>query len=347
MIPNKNELFESTRRALGLSPDAQFTVTPIVQGGSDRFFYRFHTRSHPSFIVLLYNDQKKENSLYADIARFLKKLNIQVPLIFEHDERNKIIWMEDVGQSDLYSIRDEDWIIRREFYRKALKQVNILHHKGLPLARKTDLITLPSFNVGLYEWEHHYFLENLINAYFEIELNEHEAMKLGEELGRLEERLMQTPTCLIHRDFQSQNIMLSDDSTYLIDFQGIRGGSAYYDLGSLLYDPYVDFKHKERIDLLEYYYDQLRHDPITSIPTWENFLLSFYEASAQRLMQALGAYGFLGLKKHKAEYLSYIKQGLINLLDCTYYSGNLQHLQKLSTKLLELESQRRKNLRKT
>ena len=44
---------------------------------------------------------------------------------------------------------------------------------------------------------------------------------------------------VIHRDFQSRNIMIRGQALRLIDFQGMRFGPPAYDLASVLIDPYV------------------------------------------------------------------------------------------------------------
>ncbi len=46
----------------------------------------------------------------------------------------------------------------------------------------------------------------------------------------------------MHRDFQSQNILVRNGQAYLIDFQGMRPGLAEYDLGSLLLIPMSTFQ---------------------------------------------------------------------------------------------------------
>jgi aminoglycoside/choline kinase family phosphotransferase len=88
----------------------------------------------------------------------------------------------------------------------------------------------------------------------------------------------------------------------------MRFGSPFYDLGSLLCDPYVNFSDNERGELLSFYYGLKKWNL-----DWPTFQVTFWEASAQRLMQALGAYGFLGLKKGIKSFLGYIPAGLRNL----------------------------------
>ena len=73
----------------------------------------------------------------------------------------------------------------------------------------------------------------------------------------------------------------------------MRPGLARYDLASLLYDPYVSLTATERTELLEFYRDDGRDQR-------PGFAENFQLCAMQRLMQALGAYGYLGLVKKNA-----------------------------------------------
>jgi aminoglycoside/choline kinase family phosphotransferase len=106
----------------------------------------------------------------------------------------------------------------------------------------------------------------------------------------------------------------------------MRFGSPFYDLGSLLFDPYVNFSDSERDELLYFYYKLTKWD-FDRTP----FQTTFGEASTQRLMQALGAYGFLGLKKGLKAYLEYIPAGLQNLHHAARSVGSLPRLRELAS----------------
>ncbi len=124
--------------------------------------------------------------------------------------------------------------------------------------------------------------------------------------------------------------MIHDGEPILIDFQGMRPGSPFYDLGSLLCDPYVAFPEGEREGLLLYY------QGISGFPyTWKAFRELFLLASAQRLMQALGAYGFLGLKRAKPHFLAYIPRALDNLVAVTAEAESLPRLHALACRCRE------------
>jgi len=119
--------------------------------------------------------------------------------------------------------------------------------------------------------------------------------------------------------------MIRDEEPFLIDFQGMRFGSPFYDLGSLLCDPYVNFSGSEHEELLSFYYGLSTWDL-----DWVTFQNTFWEATAQRLMQALGAYGFLGLKKGFKSYLQHIPAGLRNLHRAASQVASFPRLRELS-----------------
>lgn len=63
----------------------------------------------------------------------------------------------------------------------------------------------------------------------------------------------------------------------------------------------------------------------------DEFVQNFWNGSVQRLLQTLGAYGFLGLKKNKPVFLGHIGNGLENLLTAVDNTGGLETLGDLTT----------------
>jgi aminoglycoside/choline kinase family phosphotransferase len=235
-----------------------------------------------------------------------------------------LILMEDLGDTDLWSIKETSWETRRALYQKTLAVANRLHSfpgKDFPSAR---VKLMESFGQDLYRWERDYFRDYFVRDVCGVELEPSLGRELEAELSALADRLSGKNRCLVHRDLQSQNVMIRDGEPFLIDFQGMRFGSPFYDLGSLLCDPYVNFSDKERDELLSFYYRLTKWDL-----DWATFQNTFWEASAQRLMQALGAYGFLGLKKGMKQFLDHIPTGLRNL-HRTAADASLSRLQELS-----------------
>ena len=68
----------------------------------------------------------------------------------------------------------------------------------------------------------------------------------------------------------------------------MRPGLAEYDLASLLYDPYVALGKSERAELAAHYCGR----QLENGATINRIRFKFRLCAMQRLMQALGAYGF-------------------------------------------------------
>ncbi|MDP2267977.1 MAG: hypothetical protein Q8K46_02310, partial [Deltaproteobacteria bacterium] len=66
-----------------------------------------------------------------------------------------------------------------------------------------------------------------------------------------------------------------------------------------------------------------------------HFRAMFQQASVQRLMQALGAYGFLGRQQNQPEFLAHIPSGLANLIEAASDNPQLCLLGNLARRCRE------------
>lgn len=301
------------------------SVEPLEKGGSDRKFYRIRMGGE-TMIFIKYSNHKEENRHYVAIARFLAKAGVCVPEVYLHDEEEGLIWMQDLGEVDLWSHRRKPWPVRRELYESTLDAVFAMHSRAAHGDGVGELQLQRVFGADLYLWEQGYFFEHCLGNFFKIDAGELAALVALPALQAAAERLASIPRVLVHRDFQSQNVMIREGVAWLIDFQGMRFGLAQYDLASLLYDPYVSLHDGERVALLDYY-------KTLCGGVSPDFDEIFRWCALQRLMQALGAYGFLGLQKRRGEFLTYVPVALRSLRKV---ASGLDGLKPLVQKLEEL-----------
>ncbi len=324
--PKHQDMIGFAREALGFSASVPVELQPFEGRGSDRTFFRVKWSLKESVILVHYDPRRVENTYYAEIAVFLRDIGVPVPRLLRSDPATCLILIEDLGDTDLWSLRESSWKSRQTLYQKTLAVAHRLHlfpEKDFPSDR---VRLMESFGSDLYRWEQNYFRDYFVRGLCGLKLEPAFERELEAELSALAERVTGTTHCLVHRDLQSQNVMVRAGEPFLIDFQGMRFGSPFYDLGSLLCDPYVNFADAERQELVSFYYG-LSHWHLE----WSTFETHFWEASAQRLMQALGAYGFLGLNKGLKAYLDHVPDGLRNLQRASRQAPSLPRLCELSS----------------
>lgn len=302
--------------------DRLIDITPLTEGGSERNFYRVVLSDGKTFVYMKYSGQKEENKYWYDVAILFKKLNINIPEIYFNEDGS--IFIEDLGNVHLYNLvksSDEKDILK--YYYAVLDQLLNLHLVGKGRYEEKPFKISNSFNYSLYRWESSYFIDNLIKDYFNVQIKDALTRKIEADFNFLADKLSAERIFLIHRDCQSKNIMIKNNRPYFIDFQGLRFGVPQYDLASLFEDPYVDLTNNTKEELLNYYIKK------ALIPDKEQFFRVYRYCAIQRLMQALGAYAFLGEKKGKKDFLQYIPNGLKRLKDALDIGNDLSGIKEL------------------
>lgn len=270
-----NLLLTAIRQHLNLHPTHQVILEPITNGASGRTLARLKPAGHPTFIGLYYTDERPDNAFFLPIAAFLKSAHLNVPIVLYDNHGRGLAIVEDLGEADLLSLKEEPWEVREPYYRSVLEQLDKLAYTKVP----KDLEMMPPFTTETYEWEQNYFIEHFVGTHLG---RDGSSLAASEALQRLRIRLGRSHRHLVHRDLQSQNIILSEGKAYLIDFQGMRRGHQEYDLASLIYDPYMDHSAADRERLLDIWEDITEERPIPQL---------LRDCAVQRLMQALGAFG--------------------------------------------------------
>ena len=316
---------------------AKLEIEPLEKGGSDRKFYRIHSDGKRPIIFVQYGRQRDENKHYVEIGEFLSSAGVRVPRMYHHESSQGRIWMEDLGATDLWTFRNEPWQRRRPLYESTLEEVARLHNAMARLSSHPKALSLqPGFDERLYVWEQEYFFAHCLQGHFGV--GEESIARCKAKLLAIAQELSSIPRMLVHRDFQSQNVVILNEKPCLIDFQGMRAGLPQYDLASLLLDPYVNLSIDEQQHLLEFYRRIASDHPSISNP--HAFTRIYDLCAAQRLMQALGAYGFLGHQRQRDDFLVHIPVAMPRLLSVLARIPELAQLATIIQDLIKIPSPR-------
>lgn len=316
-----------------VDPGTVTGIKLITGGGSDRKFYRVYTANGRTHVIL---EEKSEHAIdeYVEIARFYRKHDIPAPRIYHVDKKQKTAVMDDVGDNNVQSKvinllnnNEEQWTL--VLYKKIIDC--LFKIQSIPTDEIPGFIKKRTFDFEHYRWESEYFISRCVGDYFQADVSRFK--NLQTELNNLAKYLGKQPRVLVHRDFQSQNVYVRKGKIFILDFQSARMGSPFYDLASLLKDPYVELPPRLEAKLFNYYIEKGQ-----SLDAFRNFSKEqayqrYNLVSLQRLMQALGAYGKLGLEKKKREFLKYIPPAVRILNRTIKQIDGMPSLKKLMSQL--------------
>ncbi len=289
-------------------------LCPVASGASGRIIMR-----HASMIGVYWTAERADNNSFLPAAQSLRRAGLQVPEIFAEWTDGQgcgACLMSNFGNQDLLSYKGSPWAELKPLYQLAFEAL-------LPLYRFTpDWELQVPFDTSYYGWEQQYFAEHLLGTHFKMEQGTIQSiLDAGLPLAQYLDALPRVP---VHRDCQSQNIMICDDKAWLIDFQGMRLGRLEYDLASLIYDPYMDLSSSQRNELLE----------LSQAMSGQCLDFSIFSACAmQRLMQALGAFANIGHNQARDWYLKQIPAALSALNDIMQLAPASSLAQQLAQQL--------------
>lgn len=285
------------------------SATTLREQGSNRSFTRLRLGGE-SMIMMASDESDQDFDRFIDYGRFFSELKLNTPEIIAVSRDNRCVLVEDLGGET----------VRAKF--QSRPPVDILKKAVGRLIDLQCLVTAetaagagPEFRLFDYDylrWETTYFKENLLGVHWGMD--DAEMVGLDAEFDYLARLADALPKVLIHRDFQSENIVVGTDGGLgFVDFQGARVGPYAYDIMSLSMDPYIELDDDQRFELRRFYHrgitgrddcpPALRH--INSAEFADNSNL----VGLQRIMQALGAFGFLGHRRGKPAYLEHIPRG--------------------------------------
>ncbi|MFN2371883.1 MAG: phosphotransferase, partial [Candidatus Krumholzibacteriia bacterium] len=282
-------------------------LVPLTGHGSDRRFWRIAAPGW-SAGAMQSAPEDPEFARGAAIMAFLHAhdLGAAATLAVHPDEH--VLLAEDLGEADLHALAAGPQ--RDRAYAAAIDHLLRLQAATGLAASACPAAVDRTLDRAALAWETGYFRSRFLQGH--AGLDEAALRPLDAEFAALAVGVAAQPLVLMHRDYQSRNILLQDGRVRLVDVQGMRLGPLGYDAASLLWDPYVDLPADLRQDLLARFAQGAAAAHGLVVEAASACVLA---AGLQRLMQALGAYGYLGHVKGKTGFLGHIPRGLANLRD--------------------------------
>ncbi len=325
----------------------RINVKKLTGDGSDRRWYRIkinrktYIASDHGINTLNHNsvdaDFPSQLNSFIKIGNHLYNKKITVPKILNFDSFSGVAIVQDLGDIHL-----KDVVLRSkpksdifDWYKKVCDSLVMFSSNGYQNFDKSWTCETDEYTKQvILEKECRYFIDSFVIDYlkrdtqYETYLNEFKFIA--------ENCIKSAHVGLMHRDMQSKNIMIKDNTIFFIDFQSARKGPIEYDLASLLIDPYVKLDQDLKEKILSYFIEILskNHNFDTKL-----FLNCYKYCCVARNLQILGAFSYLSKVKKKKQFEAFIPYALntlkqhINLIDTTKTAGLNTFIKKLHLKL--------------
>lgn len=301
----------ATAYAATFSEDAT-EITLLKGDASDRRLLRLRGAAHSAIGVV--GPSLGENRAFVGFARAFRGEGLPVPEIYAVSDGDRCYIEEDLGDITLAlwleQHRQESGLDAEaeSMYRRILDQllrfqIDAADAIDYGLCYQTEIFAAEAMHFDLA-----YFRDMFLTPLVRLPWEEAAFTADGETLVSL--LLEAERPYFLYRDFQSRNIMIRDGLPFFIDFQSGRRGALQYDVAALLYDSKGRLPQDTRDRLLAHYCDGAAARITLDR---DRFLWLFDGFAVLRLLQALGAFGNLGLNKNKPSFLTLIPSRLRSL----------------------------------
>ena len=282
-------------------------IPSLAPASSDASFRRyFRIQASSATLIVMDAPPAQENcSPFVDIAARLSQVKLNVPAILAQDLEQGFLLLSDLGPTTYYA-KIQQGLTDAELqplYRDALAalvQLQTANHAGLPAYDAKRL----KDELGL-------FVEWYVTVHCNTQLEPAVLQQLNQVFDLLVAHNAAQPVVLVHRDFHSPNLMLSEGSQYginpgVLDFQDAVAGPITYDLASLVVDARTTWEEPQQIDWAIRYWELARKQGLPVPADFADFHRDYEWMGLQRNLRILGVFARLNHRDKKAAYLAHL-----------------------------------------
>jgi len=289
--------------AHGLLPD---TLAPASADASFRRYFRIATQDGGHRIIMDAPPAQEDCRPFVQVAGLLTQAGLHAPQVLAWDEAQGFLLLSDLGLQTYLQVLtpplDSEPLLQAaprddQLYRAALTA--LVRLQGIPAQPQ-----VPAYDEVLLRRELDLFPTWYIGRHCGLVLSDTQRQQLERCFGLILQACVAQPAVLVHRDFHSRNLMVSDDGNPgILDFQDAVWGPITYDLVSLLRDAYIEWDEPLQIDWAVRYWQAARKAGLPVHEDFGSFWRDFEWMGLQRQLKVLGIFARLKHRDGKDGYL--------------------------------------------
>jgi aminoglycoside/choline kinase family phosphotransferase len=290
-----------------LDPNIGLQINSLAPASSDASFRRyFRIQARSGTLIVMDAPPPHENCRpFVDIAARLADVKLNVPVIKAQNLEQGFLLLSDLGPTTYYAKIQQGLtdVELQPLYRDALAalvQLQTASFAGLPIYDAKRL----KDELGLFnEW--------YVTVHCKTQLEPAVMTQLDQVFDLLVAHNAAQPVVLVHRDFHSPNLMLSESGQYglnpgILDFQDAVAGPITYDLASLVVDARTTWEEPQQIDWAIRYWELARKQGLQVSADFADFHRDYEWMGLQRNLRILGVFARLNHRDNTAAYLAHL-----------------------------------------
>ncbi len=269
----------------------------IEDGLSNKLIYRI-TEKENTKIIIDFSRDKQDFKNFLTVYEILQKISISISKIYEVNQKQYKIYMQDFGKNRFNKIYNKDNLYK--LLKLAVENIIVIQNESnLNNLKNLKEYTFEDLKIELKEFVTYYISKNK-NSNFPT-------TKFYESWKSIFYSQNYNMKNFVHKDFEFVNLFFLEKTESnlqcgIIDFQNAFKGFIGWDLISLLENPRINFTRDYNDKLIEYFYDNT-----SIIENFNTFLEQYYVLSLARQTRLLGRWRKLLSTNNDNKYLNYLK----------------------------------------
>ena len=318
--------FELLQRWLpGVAGIRDYTITPASADASFRRYFRIRFDGQTR-IVMDAPPSHEDCRPFVKVSALLAGIGLHVPEVLVEDLEQGFLLLTDLGERMYLDELNESTV--EDLYGDAMQALLRMQAHGPA--------SLPPYDEDLLLREMELFREWYLGRHLGLTLEPDQHAVIDQAFRLLADSALQQPRVIVHRDYHSRNLMVSDPNPGILDFQDAVMGPVTYDLVSLLRDCYITWPAERVARWVADYHRQLHDRHILDDVSLDEFRRWFDLMGIQRHLKASGIFARLNHRDGKPGYLDDIPRTLAYVVEV---GRGYPELQEFMTLIDEVEGE--------
>jgi len=276
--------------ALGLG-EADFA--PASADASFRRYFRI-SEGGRSWIVMDAPPQQERLEPFVTVARLLHDAGLNAPRVLAEDRARGYLLLTDLGRQTFLQVLDAD---------NADRLMSAAIDALLRWQQASRSGVLPPYDAALLQRELDLFPDWYVGRHLQRQLSRDQRETLSAVERLLVDAALAQPRVYVHRDYMPRNLMLSQPSPGILDFQDAVEGPISYDVVSLFRDAFLSWPAARVEAWMRRYHEGARRQGLPVADDFAAFRRDCDWMGLQRHLKVIGIFARINYRDGKPHYL--------------------------------------------